>query len=119
MHMGIEDLAANALYGLLNKHNIRFITYNDLEYYGDILTDKLKEKGKNLVLNLSRDQTYNMYKYYSDYFEESTEDDKKGILLKCNISTDDLEKKFWGYLPYYALISFIETSDEVFGNSSV
>ena len=60
-----------------------------------------------------------MYKYYSDYFEESTVDGKTGILLKCNISTDDLEKKFWGYLPYYALISFIETSDEVFGKSSI
>ncbi len=105
-YIGIEDLAANALMGILTQGNKRFVTYEELEDYGAEVVSILSQKGEKAVLILSRENTNAMFRNYSEFFEEAAEE--TGIALKEGISVDDLEEAFIGYLALDVLMAFID-----------
>lgn len=96
--IGIEDLAANALIALINKIDCRFVSYKDIEAYGNEVVSLLNEKNEKAVLVLSRENTTMFYHDYSDFFEEKEFEGEVGIYLLEGKSVDDLLKKFCGYV---------------------
>lgn len=107
-YIGIEDLAANALIEILSKNDRRFVSYGELEAYGSEVISILSQKGEKAVLILSRESTNALFRNYSDYFEEKLMDSVQGIGLKENISVDDLEDAFRGYLSLEVLMAFVD-----------
>lgn len=70
-YIGIEDLAANAFIALLQKdEKYNFVTYDELELYGEQAVKVLTEKGEKATLLLSRNHTDAMFCNCSDFFEE-------------------------------------------------
>lgn len=107
-YIGIEDLAANALIEILSKNERRFVSYEELEAYGSEVISILSQRGEKAVLILSRDSTTALFRNYSNYFEEKMLESKLGIGLKEDVSADDLEDAFRGYLSLEVLMAFVD-----------
>ncbi|MCL2134139.1 MAG: hypothetical protein FWH37_01070 [Candidatus Bathyarchaeota archaeon] len=107
-YIEIEDLAANALIGILKENKTPFITYKNLEEYGAEVISHLRINNKEAVLILSRERTNAMLRNHSDTFKQQ-EDDKGnlGISLKEGVKVQDLVKKFCGYLAWDVLLAFV------------
>lgn len=104
-HIGIENLAANALIALLQKdEKCNFVTYNELERYGEQAVKVLAEKGEKATLLLSRNYTDAMFRDCSDFFEE----EKQGIRLNTDKNRKALIDRFRGYLPIYVLLALMD-----------
>ena len=109
-YIGIEDLAANALIELLKKNsNKRFVTYSEIEKYGNAVVKILKENKEKAVLILSRDSTEALFRNYSDFFEEDADENGMlGIKLKMGKEISDLIRQFRGYLALDVLLAFVD-----------
>lgn len=106
-YIGIEDLAANALIALLqSKKKEKFVSYKELENYGQKVVQVLNKKGEKAILILSRDSTNALFRNYSDLFIESEE--KDGIKLIEGITEEELIEKFRGYLSWDVLLAFVD-----------
>lgn len=82
-YIGIEDLAANAMIELFSEPGTgRFVTYQELEEYGDAVIQYLAGHGEKAVLIMSRNSTNAMFRDYSDFFEEESSEAGLGIRLK-------------------------------------
>lgn len=106
-YIGIEDLAANALIEVLRKSEKRFLTYQEIERYGSVVVEILKEQNEKAVLILSRENTHAMFRNYSEFFEEKEENGVKGIYLKDHKEVSDLIQQFRGYLALDVLMAFV------------
>lgn len=69
---------------------------------------QLFQKGEKAVLILSRESTNALFRNYSDFFEEKQTQLGLGIALKENISIDELEESFRGYLSLEVLMAFVD-----------
>lgn len=112
-YIKIEDLAANAFIELLQRdENHRFVTYNELERYGEQAVKVLTEKGEKAALLLSRNRTDAMFCDCSDFFEE----ERQGIRLKADKDRKALIEHFRGYLPIDVLLALVdERSKKILG----
>ncbi len=108
-YIGIEDLAANALIELLRKDSSkRFVTYSEIEKYGSVVVQILKDKGEKAILILSRDSTDALFRNYSEFFKEGkNEHGIEGIQLRENKNVSDLIRQFRGYLALDVLLAFV------------
>ncbi len=107
-YIGIEDLAANALIEILTKKARKYVTYKELEEYGNTVIRILGSKNEKAVLILSRESTNEMFRSYSDYFEEIQVNSELGIALKDGVTVDSLIDKFRGYLAWDVLLALID-----------
>ena len=104
-HIGLEDLAANAFIALLQEdEKCNFITYDELELYGEQAVKVLAEKGEKATLLLSRNHTNAIFRDCSDFFEE----EKQGIRLKADKNRKALIDRFRGYLPIDVLLALMD-----------
>lgn len=112
-YIRIEDLAANAFIELLQRdESRRFVTYDELEHYGEQAVKVLAEKGEKAALLLSRNHTEAMFCDYSDFFEE----ERQGIRLKADKDRKALIDHFRGYLPIDVLLALVdERSKKILG----
>lgn len=111
-YIGIEDLAANALITVLREDcNHNFVSYKQIESYGNKAIQVLESNGNKAVLILSRNHTEAMFCDYSRYFVESECCGSKGIKLKQDIEVDDLVAAFRGYLALDLLLAFVDRID--------
>ncbi|MFR5134429.1 MAG: hypothetical protein ACLTEG_04925 [Acutalibacter sp.] len=106
--IGIEDLAANALIEVLSTKNRRFLTYQEVEAYGNKVVEILNVDEEKAVLILSRNNTNAMFSDYSDFFEEREQEGQRGIYLKENKTAEDLITRFRGYLALDVLLAFVD-----------
>lgn len=108
-YIGIEDLAANALITVLREDQGQtFVSYQQIESYGNKVIQVLKNNGNKAVLILSRNHTEAMFRDYSHFFEESDHLGSKGIQLKKGIEVDNLVETFRGYLALDLLLAFVD-----------
>jgi hypothetical protein len=112
-YIRIEDLAANAFIELLQRdESRRFVTYDELERYGEQAVKVLAEKGEKAALLLSRNRTDAMFCDCSDFFEE----ERQGIRLKADKDRKALIDHFRGYLPIDVLLALVdERSKKILG----
>ena len=103
----IDDLAANALIEVFDDGR-RFLTYQELEEYGNAVVHILNANRADAVLLLSRNRTNDMYRDYSEFFEEIDDKGKRGVRLKKGKSRGDLIDTFRGYLPLSVLLAFVD-----------
>lgn len=107
-YIGIEDLAANAMIEALRcDQGDRFLSYSQIESYGNEVVEILKEKNEKAVLVLSRNHTDALFKNYSEFFVESERNGNKGIMLRNGKQVDDLIRHFRGYLALDVLLAFM------------
>ncbi len=107
-YIGIEDLAANALIEILTKSKKNFVTYKELEGYGNEVVSILNSKEEKAILILSRESTNDMFRNYSHIFEEQSFGEDLGIKLKDGKTVDDLIEEFRGYLAWDVLLAFVD-----------
>lgn len=113
-YIGIEDLAANALIEALKekeKEDISkyYITFAELEQYGNRVIQHLNKQGEKAVLILSRESTSLMFRNYSDFFEEIETEKGTAISLKKGKTVIDLVVKFRTYLAFDVMMAFMAT----------
>lgn len=106
--IGMEDLTANAFVETLAEKNCRFLTYEEIESYGNRVADVLNRNGDCAKLILSRNNTRVMYNDYPKFFEEKIIDGKGGVYLRETVDADDLIRSFRGYLPLHLLLAFVD-----------
>lgn len=106
--IGIEDLAANALIEVFSTLERRFLSYREIEAYGNKVLEILNTGDEKAVLILSRSNTSAMYRDYSDFFEEKLLDGERGIYLREGKTDKDLIMSFRGYLPLSVLLAFVD-----------
>ena len=108
VYIGIEDLASNALIEIMSENESkRFVSYIELESYGNEVVNFLTAKGEKAVLILSRESTNAMFRNYSDIFKETVKSEQLGIELKEGITVEALIRKFRGYLSWDVLLAFV------------
>lgn len=88
--------------------NEHFVTYNELENYGAEVANILSKKGEKAILILSQENTDAMFRRYADFFEEKQFELGMGLALKEDVSVNDLEEVFRGYLALSVLMAFID-----------
>lgn len=106
--IGIEDLAANALIEVFSALKRRFLSYGEIEAYGNKVLEILNTGDEKAVLILSRSSTSAMYSDYSEFFEERLVDGERGIYLREEKDDKDLIANFRGYLPLSVLLAFVD-----------
>lgn len=106
MYIGIEDLAANALIGILASMpqkggKLKFVRFATLLDYGMAVIKKLKkDSGEEATLIYNRESNSMLFTDYSDFFERHTDDDGyDGIQLKKGKNERDLFLRFIGSIP--------------------
>lgn len=108
----IEDLVSNAFIIALD-FNERFLTYEEIEYFGGEVIKYLDNLNIKASLNLSKIKTDAFLIKYSHFFEGK---DIFGIRLKENITKSDLIKEFRGSLPIDLLLGFVKV-EEIHNNN--
>lgn len=104
----MEDLTALAfIQSLQNNRNHRFLTYTEIENFGSVLLEHLKEDNIEASLVLSRMDTEVMLNCYSDFFIEQKENRNLGIRLQEDKCVEDLINTFCGYLSSKVIKAFL------------
>lgn len=104
--IGIESLAANALISLLEKNNVRVVSFDTLVNYGMEITRIYKrDTGEDAILLLSREYQLNMIANYSDFFDVKIDNAGQGVFcLKDDVDIEQV--KF--YFRYTMKISLLK-----------
>ena len=106
----LEDLLANAFIEKLKLDDSdRFISYKEIDLYGEMMIKSICDE--NAELYLSRDITNNVLNKYSDYYEET----ENGIMLKSDITIDNLIDNFRGYLSLFLMKEYISVYNKIKG----
>lgn len=100
----LSDLAANAFIEV-SELDVRSLTLQLLEWYGEEVRKKLEENCDNIRLFLGRYYTDEFYWRYEKFFKQSEDD--KSVELNGGITKSWLIEEFRGYLPLDMLIAFI------------
>lgn len=107
--IGIEDLVANALIEMIEKNDIRRVSFKQLRKYGTVIVRWLQDNGEEAVLLVSQYYTNEFIRNYSDFFEVHDNDDSDSYIeLKQTKSVDDLRNHFRAYLSIDMLIAFTQ-----------
>lgn len=106
MYIGIEDLAANALIGILacarnGDGKPKFVRFATLLNYGMAVINKLKKNsGEEAILIYNRESNSMLFTDYSDFFVRHTDDEGyDGIQLRSGKTEQDLFLRFIGSIP--------------------
>lgn len=106
MYIGIEDLAANALIGILacarkEDGKPKFVRFATLLDYGMAVINKLKKNsGEEAILIYNRESNSMLFTDYSDFFVRYTDDEGyDGIQLCPGKTEQDLFLRFIGSIP--------------------
>ena len=94
--IGIESLAANALISLLEKNNVRVVSFDTLVNYGMEITRIYKrDTGEDAILLLSREYQLNMIANYSDFFDVKIDNAGQGVFcLKDDVDIEQVKFYF-------------------------
>lgn len=109
-NMFIDDMVANAFIELNNIENnerVNEIPLAIIEKYGDEVAKKIVADGNKVAFCLSR-ESYEKFKFdYNDFFT-TKEGTNSSVILNDRIETEDLIKKFRGYLPFKLLLAYMD-----------
>ncbi|WP_283171636.1 hypothetical protein [Curtanaerobium respiraculi] len=103
-YVEIQDLAANALIGLLDGEKGNRVTFKQLNDYGVAVVRKLIRNGRDAVLLASQEYVFGMRRECSDLFDVHHVD-KPGayIELKPGVEAQELVDRFYGAIPFEIL----------------
>lgn len=102
------DLVANAFIAALKDRGQRFLSFQQIEAYGERVINVLKDSNDTAVLNLSRDKTGEMFEFFSRFFRAETREGCSGVRLVDGVTSGDLIREFRGYLPLNLLLAFAD-----------
>jgi hypothetical protein len=103
-HIGMDDVIANAFIESIKQNGNRFLTYKQIDDYGNKVADLIRKDSDVFV---DKSNTDIVLTDYADFFSEQTIDGALGIELKREKSISDLINQFRGYLPLDVLRAFV------------
>jgi hypothetical protein len=103
----MDDVIANAFIESMRENGNRFLTYKQINDYGDKVADLIREDSDVFV---NKSNTDSVLMDYSDFFAEQTIDGELGVELKREKSVSNLINQFRGYLPLDVLRAFVLTA---------
>lgn len=106
-HIGMDDVIANAFIESIKQNGNRFLTYKQIDDYGNKVADLIRKDSDVFV---DKSNTDSVLTDYADFFSEQTIDGTLGIELKQEKSRSDLINQFRGYLPLDVLRAFVSVS---------
>lgn len=104
-YIGMDDIIANAFIESMRENGNRFLTYKQINDYGDKVADLIREDSDVFV---DKSNTSSVLMDYSDFFAEQTIDGEIGVELKREKSVSNLINQFRGYLPLDVLRAFAD-----------
>ena len=102
----IEDLVSNLIIEFKVRNIKNYVTYDEIDKYAANIIKQLRLENIDLIIDMNRYKTNRFFQVYSDFFEESKDETK--IILKENVSEEDLINEFRGYLPFNLLLTMID-----------
>ena len=105
--IGMEDLAANALIEMLERSDVREVSFEALYKYGIMVVELLERGSERVVLLLSRHYTSEFIRNYSDYFFIRKTEEGDMICLHPDVSSTDLRKLFRAYISIDLLLALV------------
>ena len=105
IYFDIADLVGNAFISYFEKTGKRILTLRKIEKFGSNIVKDLNSKGICAALSLSRNGTYAFFNEYSDWFIYVESEGL--VILKDNVSVDQLITKFLGCLSVETLLAFL------------
>ena len=106
IYIEIDDLVGNAFIPYLEKTGRHSLSLIKIDNYGKKVVDYLNKNGIRACLRVSRDLTNEFFYEYSDLFELDESGKEDVVILKKDITTRDLIKKFSGYLSVPVVLAF-------------
>lgn len=103
-YIGMDDVIANAFIESIKQNGNRFLTYKQIDDYGNKVADLIRKDSDVFV---DKSNTDIVLTDYADFFSEQTIDGALGIELKREKSISDLINQFRGYLPLDVLRAFV------------
>lgn len=103
-HIGMDDIIANAFIESMKRNGNRFLTYKQINDYGDKVADLIRKDSDVFV---DKSNTSSVLTDYADFFTEQTIDGELGVELKREKYKSDLINQFRGYLPLDVLRAFV------------
>lgn len=94
-YIGIEDLVASALIGLIKQEKTnRKVSLQTLSDYGAVIVKLLTRSGQGTILFLTKESTYEFVHDYAEYFSIKEYDGTEYIELQADVTVDELRKQF-------------------------
>lgn len=106
-YIGMDDVIANAFIESMKRNGNRFLTYKQINDYGDKVADLIRKDSDVFV---DKSNTSSVLTDYADFFAEQTIDGELGVELKREKSKSDLINQFRGYLPLDVLRAFVSVT---------
>lgn len=106
-YIGMDDIIANAFIESMKQNENRFLTYKQINDYGDKAVGLIRKDAKVLV---DKSNTDIVLTDYADFFNEQTIDGELGVELKREKYKSDLINQFRGYLPLDVLRAFVSVT---------
>lgn len=107
-YIKIADVAANALIEGMKGGGDSFVSFQQIEDYGNRVLQILSENGEEGVLVFSRAETDAFFHDYADFFQPDEKNDCKGISLRSGKTVISLIRRFRGYLALDVLHAFMD-----------
>lgn len=102
----IEEVTAYLF--VLGLDEDRFLSYQQIDKYANIVMKILAEKDFKVRLDFGRNNTWHMLYVYSDFFSEVQKNNILGIELSKNITKENLYNTFCSYLDLKVAEAFEE-----------
>lgn len=110
-HIPTEDLFANAFIESLKVNpNKKFLSFKEIEDYGQAVIKELRKNLRDGVLDLSRNKTQAFILRYPDCFSESEQNGVSGLKIADEVTTDFLIQEFRGTEPLRLLELFLDAA---------
>ncbi len=104
----INSFLPNAMIEIMEKKGIRKAKMKDITEYGRLIVHNMRETKILSVLILSKDRTYEFFTTYNKLFEIK-DDEAPYVIVKENITADDLRKIFRTQIPMDILPFFTDS----------
>ena len=107
-HIGIKELASNALIELSERENCRYVSFEKLHRFGMTIVQILSKNGDGAILTMDLAERNSLLHDYSDFFEIAEKDGKESIILKDEKNAEDLRLRFRAYMGINTLLACLE-----------
>ena len=98
IYIEIGELIGNAFISYFEATGKRVLSFSKINKFGEKIVNELNKNEKRAILYFYKYKTEEFFEEYSDWFKTVDIRREVSVVMSNNITTDDLRKKFSGYL---------------------
>lgn len=99
IYIGIEEVIGNAFINYFDATGGRIIPFSKINKYAEKIEAEFKKNGKKAIFYPTRDNVDAFLEKYSKWFQRVDDGTETVIVMSNNVTSNELVKNFWSYLP--------------------